>query len=44
MGIFDFGGDGSDHHFECRNCGQNVSAEFEQCPECGGDVVDFDLT
>jgi rRNA maturation endonuclease Nob1 len=28
-------------HYECRNCGQNLSAESTACPDCGGDVAVF---
>lgn len=32
-----------DVHHECRTCGRNATADCEQCPECGGDIVRYDL-
>lgn len=30
--------------FECRNCGQTLEEEAEECPECGGeDMASYKL-
>lgn len=26
-------------HYECRNCGENLSADADTCPDCGGEVA-----
>lgn len=48
MGVFDRltdGGERSDDdvHYECRECGTNLSGETVECPDCGGDVAAYDL-
>lgn len=37
-------GDGSSVHRECRECGLNLDADAEGCPECGGGVSRYDLS
>jgi rubrerythrin len=38
-------GDGSPlRHVECRECGTNLTAEIEECPECGGRVAVYELS
>ncbi len=32
---------GEKQHYECRECGKNLSAEVASCPDCGGDVAVF---
>jgi len=32
---------GEKQHYECRECGKNLSAGIANCPECGGDVAVF---
>jgi rRNA maturation endonuclease Nob1 len=32
-----------DEHVECRNCGQNLSPNAEECPDCGGEVAVYAL-
>jgi hypothetical protein len=30
-------------HYECRDCGENLSAEADHCPECNGDPARYEL-
>lgn len=30
-------------HHECRQCGRNLTADSEECPDCGGQVSTYDL-
>jgi rRNA maturation endonuclease Nob1 len=30
-------------HVECRSCGSNLSAEVDECPDCGGEVAVYEL-
>ena len=32
---------GEKQHYECRECGKNLSAGIANCPDCGGDVAVF---
>jgi len=32
---------GEKQHYECRECGKNLSAGIVNCPDCGGDVAVF---
>lgn len=32
-----------ERHFECRSCGTNLSKGDTECPECGGDVAEYNL-
>jgi rubrerythrin len=29
----------ADRHHECRVCGTNLSADAQECPDCGGEVA-----
>jgi ribosomal protein L37E len=42
----DGGGSATDErtHVECRDCGTNLAADAERCPNCGGDVAVYDLS
>jgi rubrerythrin len=31
-------------HVECRDCGTNLAADAERCPNCGGDAAVYDLS
>ncbi|MES3516557.1 MAG: hypothetical protein PPP58_02720 [Natronomonas sp.] len=35
---------GESYHYECRRCGGNVDETCEECPDCGGDVVAYELS
>jgi len=35
--------DGGAVHYECRRCSRNLSADHEECPDCGGPVASYDL-
>ena len=41
------GGDGPtdspETHVECRDCGRNLTADADGCPDCGGDVAVYEL-
>jgi rRNA maturation endonuclease Nob1 len=39
------GGTGSDpeRHVECRDCGVNLTTDADECPDCGGEVVVYEL-
>jgi len=37
--LTDGGRRGETRHYECRNCGQNLSADAGVCPDCGGEVA-----
>lgn len=30
-------------HHECRNCGENLSPDAEECSTCGGEVAVYTL-
>lgn len=30
-------------HRECRECGQNLAAENDECPRCGGTPVVYEI-
>lgn len=30
-------------HHECRSCGTSLEEDYDQCPECDGEVVTYDL-
>lgn len=30
-------------HYECRECGFNLSPDANECPHCGGDVAIYVL-
>lgn len=36
-------GDDSRVHRECRECGRNLDASTDACPECGGGVSRYEL-
>jgi ribosomal protein L37E len=31
--------DRGSRHYECRRCGENLSPDADDCPDCGGDVA-----
>ncbi|MFB6149961.1 MAG: hypothetical protein ABEJ48_09885 [Halobacteriales archaeon] len=31
--------DDGDVHYECRECGTNLDAEHDTCPNCDGDIA-----
>jgi len=33
----------TDVHIECRSCGSNLAAEASECPNCGGEIVVYEL-
>lgn len=44
MSVFGFLTDAAtdrDTHYECRDCGANLSADADACPECGGPVAAY---
>ena len=48
MSLFTILTDGSgradeDRHYECRTCGENLTADDTSCPLCGGDVAMYTL-
>jgi rubrerythrin len=30
-------------HYECRDCGTNLTRDHETCPDCDGAVARYDL-
>lgn len=32
-----------DKHYECRDCGANLSVDADECSECGGEVAVYTL-
>jgi ribosomal protein L37E len=42
--LTDGGTDSVTTHVECRECGENLTADVEQCPECGGGVAVYDFS
>lgn len=42
--IADGGANSAATHIECRECGENLTADAEQCPICGGGIVVYDLS
>jgi hypothetical protein len=42
--LTDGGTDSTTTHVECRECGENLTADVEQCPECGGGIAVYDFS
>jgi len=38
-----FGNRSTQYHYECRDCGRNLDSSSEDCPECGGEVVVYQI-
>lgn len=30
-------------HYECRECGRNLTAKDKRCPDCDGERVEYEL-
>lgn len=43
MNVFNFGS-GVERHYECRECGTNLDADADECPDCGGEPVEFSIS
>jgi hypothetical protein len=41
--IADGGANSATTHIECRECGENLTADAKQCPKCGGGIAVYDL-
>lgn len=43
--VFADGGSTTDDltHYECRRCSQNLTADHEQCPDCGAGIAVYHI-